>query len=214
MLSPIQENNRICGSSENSQTQNETTEKENGVSPRVLTHDTPPSSAFIRKQKQWIILIAALAGWFSTASSFIYFPAIPFLAKDLGVSVEHINLSVTSYLIASGIFPSITGDAADKFGRRPVFVISLAVYGAINIGLAIQRSFVVLMVLRIFQSAAISGRLSCEISPIVVLRNLGTFSIAYGVIGDLTTPADRGSYTGFISILYVLELYYHILLLC
>ncbi|KAI1407509.1 MFS general substrate transporter [Hypoxylon sp. FL1857] len=154
------------------------------IADRIAPTQTPPYSVFSTTQKKWIIFIAALAGWFSTASSFIYFPAIPFLARDTTVSVESINLTVTSYLIASGIFPSITGDAADRYGRRPAFIVCLSVYAIINIGLAVQRSFASLFVLRMIQSAAISG----------------TFSIAYGIIGDLTTPADRGGYTGFVSV--------------
>ncbi|SPO04702.1 uncharacterized protein DNG_07387 [Cephalotrichum gorgonifer] len=121
-------------------------------------HPKPgPYSVFTNSQRGCIIAIVAFAGWFSTASSFIYFPAIPFIASDLGTTVEKINLTVTSYLIASGIVPSITGRAADIFGRRPVLILSLSVYAAVNIALAVQRHFAALFVLRMVQSAAISG---------------------------------------------------------
>ena len=117
----------------------------------------PLYSAFKPAQKRWIIFIAAWAGWFSTASSFIYFPAIPFMAHDMGVSIQKINLTVTSYMIASGIFPAITGNAADRYGRRVLLLASLAVYTIANIGIAVQRSFTALLMLRMLQSAAISG---------------------------------------------------------
>ncbi|KAK7908618.1 hypothetical protein PG985_015921 [Apiospora marii] len=146
------------------------------------TIDTP-YSAFQPWQKRWIIAVVAFAGWFSSLSSFIYFPAIPALAADLGVSVEKINLTVTSYLIMSGIFPALVGNAADKLGRRPVFLATLAVYVAANIGLALQDSFGLLFFLRMLQSAGISG----------------TYSVTYGVLGDLFTPAERGGYSGIIS---------------
>lgn len=118
----------------------------------------PPHSTFTRAQKGWIIFIAAWAGWFSTASSFIYFPAIPFLAHDMDVSVQAINLTVTSYMITSGIFPTITGQFADKYGRRPSLIVAVSLYVISNIGLAEQRSYEALFVLRMIQSAAISGR--------------------------------------------------------
>lgn len=124
------------------------------------TLSSAPYSIFTPSQKGWIIVIAACAGWFSTASSFIYFPAIPFLATDMDVSIQDINLTVTSYLIASGVFPTITGNLADIYGRRITLLISLAVYTAANVGLATQRSFAALFVLRMLQSAAISGALS------------------------------------------------------
>ena len=118
---------------------------------------SPPYSIFRPAQKRWIIFIAAWAGWFSTASSFIYFPAIPFMALDMGVSIQKINLTVTSYMIASGIFPAIIGNAADRFGRRIIILASLAGYTIANIGIALQRSFAALFILRMLQSAAISG---------------------------------------------------------
>lgn len=117
-----------------------------------------PYSVFSRRQKTWAIFIAAWSGWFSTASSFIYFPAIPFMAAEMNVSVLQINLTVTSYLIASGIFPTITGSVADAFGRRITLLVSLFAYAITNIGLALQRSFPALLLLRMLQSASISGR--------------------------------------------------------
>ncbi|KAK7987567.1 hypothetical protein PG989_007882 [Apiospora arundinis] len=156
----------------------------NGFKPRSPEPSIPPSySAFQPWQKRCIIAVVAFGGWFSSLSSFIYFPAIPALAEDLGVSVEKINLTVTSYLIMSGIFPALVGNAADKLGRRPVFLATLVVYVGANIGLALQNSFGLLFFLRMLQSAGISG----------------TYSVTYGVIGDLFTPAERGGYSGIIS---------------
>lgn len=106
---------------------------------------SPPYSAFRLAQKKWIIFIAAWAGWFSTASSSIYFPAIPFMADHIGVFTQKINLTVTSYMIASGIFPAITGNAADRYGRRISLLASLAVYTTANIGIAVHRSFAALL---------------------------------------------------------------------
>lgn len=162
---------------------------EEGVQAQAQSENGEASeySAFSRVQKNYIISLAAFAGWFSSASSFIYFPAIPAIAQNLDEGIERINLTVTSYLIVSGIFPSITGNAADRLGRRPVFLMALTVYLLSNIGLALQSNFGLLFFLRMLQSAGISG----------------TFSITYGVLSDLFTPAERGGYAGLISFLYV-----------
>lgn len=135
------------------------TEKAPEVTENNTTQAAQPAvySVFKPTQKYWILFIAAWAGWFSTASSFIYFPAIPFLARDMDVSVQEINLTVTSYLVASGIFPTVTGSFADVYGRRVTLIVSLLVYTLVNISLALQRSFPALCVLRMFQSVAISG---------------------------------------------------------
>lgn len=114
-------------------------------------------SVFTKPQKRWIIFLVALAGWFSTLSSFIYFPAITALSKDLNIPIEKINLTITSYLIVSAVIPSMVGKAADTSGRRPIYIAILAVYLASNIGLALQSSFPALFVLRMIQAAGVSG---------------------------------------------------------
>lgn len=151
----------------------------------VIQAEPSPYSAFSKPQRNFIIGLSAFAGWFSSVSSFIYFPAIPAIANDLGESVEKINLTVTSYLVVSGLVPSVVGNAADRFGRRPVFILCLTVYLFSNLGLALQSNFVLLFLFRMLQSSGVSG----------------TFSITYGVLGDLCTPAERGGYAGVISFL-------------
>ena len=121
-------------------------------------------------QKRLIVSLGASVGWFSTSSSFIFFPIIPFLARDLRESTERINLTVTSYLVASGVFPSIVAGLSDVYGRKPVFVTALGAYVAVNIGLALQRSFAVLLGLRLLQAAAISGKYSICLA-ILILHN-------------------------------------------
>jgi MFS family permease len=114
-------------------------------------------SVFSRWQKRYIVGLIALAGWFSTLSSFIYYPAITLIAKDLQTSIARINLTITSYMIVSAIAPAIAGDAADLYGRRPLYIVTLGMYLVANTGIALQSSFVGLLLLRMLQSAGISG---------------------------------------------------------
>ena len=122
-----------------------------------------PYSTFSKLQKRWIVLCIAVAGMFSPLSSFIYYPAVHSLATDLRTSIETINLSITVYMIVSGITPSLLGDAADQIGRRPVYIFAFVIYFFANIGLALQQSYAALLVLRMMQSLGSSGisNLSC-----------------------------------------------------
>ncbi|MCJ1383420.1 hypothetical protein MMC17_006534 [Xylographa soralifera] len=139
-----------------------------------------PYSIFTPVQKRWIIFMIASTSVFSPLSSFIYYPAISSIAGDLGVSVELINITITSYMIVSGIAPAIIGDIADIFGRRPAYILILTVYLAANLGLGAQKSYSALLILRMVQSFGSSG----------------TISVAYGVVADISIPAERGSYVG------------------
>ena len=107
----------------------------------------------------------AYAAWFSTVSSFIYFPAIQVLSSALDVSVDRINLTITCYMAVASVAPTLVGDAADVQGRRLVYVAILSLYVGANVGLALARSYSAHLGLRVVQAVAISGKFpACKTS--------------------------------------------------
>ncbi|KAI1868544.1 uncharacterized protein JN550_006460 [Neoarthrinium moseri] len=139
-----------------------------------------PYSVFTNVEKRFISSIASFGAMFSTLSSYIYFPAIVPMSQDLGVSVTLINLTVTSYLVVAAIAPAFMGDIADQRGRRLAYLLMFTLVVGSNIGIALQKSYPALLVLRMIQSAGSSG----------------TYGAAYGVLADITTTSERGSYVG------------------
>ena len=139
-----------------------------------------PYSAFNGLCKSLIAYAASVSAMFSGLSSFIYYPAITALASSLAQSTGKINLTITTYLVVAGIAPSIFGDLADRLGRRPISILAMFIYLGANLGLAIQNNYVALLVLRCVQSAGASS----------------TIALAYGIISDISTPAERGHYMG------------------
>lgn len=121
------------------------------------TEQSPPYSIFTKNQKHGIVLLVAFAAIFSPLSSFIYYPARNALADDLHVSLNRIDLTITSYMVVSGVIPTLVGGMADKFGRRPVYLVIFTIYVIANVALAFQKSYPALLVLRMVQSAGSSG---------------------------------------------------------
>lgn len=122
---------------------------------------TDPSNnvytAFSTAEKRGIIFLIAVAGFFSPFTAFIYFPALESIAADLTVSIQQINITITMYLVIQGIIPSIFGNLADVIGRRPIYLLAFSIYLCASLGLAFQRSYALLLVLRMLQSAGSSG---------------------------------------------------------
>jgi multidrug resistance protein len=76
--------------------------------------------------------------------------------------------------------PTIIGGWSDRIGRRPAYLFSFIVFTAVNIGLALQRSYAALAVLRCMQSIGSSG----------------TVALSSAVVSDVATRQQRGSYIG------------------
>ncbi|KAL9625126.1 MAG: hypothetical protein Q9160_000855 [Pyrenula sp. 1 TL-2023] len=118
---------------------------------------TEKFSVFTATEKWCIVAIVSYAAWFSTLSSFVYYPAIHLLAQTMAVSIDKINLTVTSYMAMATVAPTLVGDAADVLGRRPIYGITLSLYLVANVAIALSISYPVLLGLRVLQALAISG---------------------------------------------------------
>jgi hypothetical protein len=136
---------------------------------------SPAYSIFTKKQKRFIVLMVSCAGFFSSISANIYFPALNALSRDLHVSQELINLTLTSYMIFQGLAPTLVGDLADMAGRRPAFILCFIIYIGANIGIALQDSYAALLILRSLQSTGSSG----------------TIALGAAVVADIATSAER-----------------------
>lgn len=155
-------------------------------------------SVFTAAEKWCIVAMVSYAAWFSTLSSFIYYPAIHQLSRIFSVSVDRINLTVTSYMAVATVAPTLVGDTADVLGRRPVYVLALSLYIGANIAIVLSNTYPALLGLRVLQALTISGMLSF-LNLGSLLMASGTFSIAYGVITDIASPAERGSFVSAVS---------------
>jgi MFS family permease len=98
----------------------------------------------------------------------------------LKVSVELVNITVTTYLIFQGIAPSIWGPLSDAKGRRLAYICTFLVFLGACIGLAQTRNYTTLIVLRAMQSTG----------------SASTIAIGSGVVSDITTRAERGGFMG------------------
>ncbi|KAI1081995.1 MFS general substrate transporter [Whalleya microplaca] len=144
----------------------------------------PPYSIYKLWEKRLIVVSAAFSAIFASWTAQIYLPALGIAANDLGVSVSRINLTVTSYMIFQGLVPIFIGGFADSVGRRPAYLACFVLYLVANIGLAESDSYGSLLGLRCFQSATISA----------------TQALCQGVVADIITSSERGSYSAFLQL--------------
>lgn len=148
----------------------------------LTTSQGPLYSVLSIYEKRYVVFMAAFAGFFSSMSANMYFPALNTLSRELHASDELINLTLTSYMVFQGLAPTIYGDLADMTGRRAVYIVGFVIFIAANVGLALQNSYAALFLLRCLQSTGSSG--------FVALGN--------GIVSDVSSMAERGTYMGFV----------------
>lgn len=105
-------------------------------------------------------LIALLAGLMSLNALAIdvMLPALPAMGLDLGVSDENRRqLVVVAFVLGMGAGQLIFGPLSDRFGRRPVLLVSLVTYAAFGLACSFPGSFEQLVGFRAAQGLVAAG---------------------------------------------------------
>ena len=104
-----------------------------------------------------LLVLLALLSAFTPLSIDMYLPALPVIAVDLHGTAGDIQLTLSAFMIAFGVGQIFYGPAGDRFGRRPVILIGLAIYGVTSIGCAFALEAGHLIGLRLLQGLAACG---------------------------------------------------------
>ncbi|KAK1984820.1 major facilitator superfamily transporter [Colletotrichum cereale] len=131
---------------------------------------------YTNKTKWTITLIIALAAAVSPMGSSIFYPALPEMAKEFGVSPTITNLSVAFYMLAMAIFPLWWSSFSETLGRRTIYLLSFTLFVVFSILSAVSVNITMLIVMRLF-----GGGASASVQ-----------AVGAGTIADIWEPRERG----------------------
>lgn len=132
-----------------------------------------------RKARNIIILLAASVALMMTGYGIV----MPVMAKrlgELGAGVETLGFMTMAFAIGQFLLAPFMGSLADRFGRRPLILISLAGEIIANILFLLVSSTDLYIGIRFFQGAVSAGLLPASM----------------GVVGDIFPENKRGQWTG------------------
>lgn len=121
----------------------------------------------------WII---ALIAFINSLSLTILIPIIYLYGKQFGLNDFQTSFLFAIYSIAQFFATPIIGKLADRFGRKPLLIISLSGTVVANFMAGTATTATILFLARLLDG--ITG---------------GNNSVAQAVISDVTTPANRAS---------------------
>jgi MFS transporter, DHA1 family, multidrug resistance protein len=117
-----------------------------------------PSSAL--SVAQAAMLLALLLGLQPVATD-LYMPGLPLIARDLAAPLAATQMTMSALILAFGLTQLVWGPLADRYGRRPVLLLSLALMAAASAGAALAPSIGWLIFWRAAQGASLAAAIVC-----------------------------------------------------
>ena len=102
------------------------------------------------------LLLSLLTG-LGPLSMDMYLPSLPAIGQALHASTAQVQLTISSYLLGFAVGQIVYGPISDRFGRRPVILIALIVYGIGSVFCAVTQSIETLTAVRFVQALGGAG---------------------------------------------------------
>lgn len=143
-------------------------------------HDTGATFADNTTPPVLITLILVTSISVLTMNAFI--PSLPALAEDLGTSYAFMQIAVSGYLLMTAFIQLLIGPLSDRYGRRPVILISLVIFIFASLGCVMAEDGMTFMIFRMCQAAVASGMVLSR----TIVRDLLEPNEAASMIGYMT----------------------------
>src|SRR5919109_1413030 len=104
-----------------------------------------------RTQTIWTFVITSIALFMVSLDNLVVTTALPVIRRDLGASLQDLEWTVNAYTLTFAVL-LLTGAAlGDRFGRRRLFVVGLAIFTIGSAAAAVAPSSTALIVARAIQ---------------------------------------------------------------
>lgn len=102
-------------------------------------------------QRRSLIFVLAALSMLGALSIDAYLPALPSIARSFSASAPAVQQTLTVYLFAFAFMNLFYGTLSDSFGRRPVILVSMALYILSSLGAGLAPSLGWLFFFRLLQ---------------------------------------------------------------
>lgn len=113
--------------------------------------------------------LACLIVFMAQMATTVYLPSLPVVMRELGMSQNLVEMSISGYVIGAALPVLFWGSAAERWGRRGPLLISLSLFVASSLLLTMVTTAAGLLTLRVLQGIAGGG--AAIIARIVVRDN-------------------------------------------
>ncbi|PXX65639.1 EmrB/QacA subfamily drug resistance transporter [Nocardia tenerifensis] len=149
-------------------------------------------------RRWWILIVLCLSTLVLVIDNFVLAVAVPVLAEDLHASAQDIQWILDSYILVFAGLLLTSGSLADRFGRRRVMIVGLALFGVASLGATLASSPVELIVARVVMGVGGALVLPSTLSILITVfdaeerRKAMSFWSAASVLGLVGGPVLGG----------------------
>jgi len=145
-----------------------------------------------RSLRRWTLILTSVAAFMTALDALVVITALPSIQRDLGTSLSTLEWTVNSYTLAfaAGIVTAAT--LGDRFGRRRVFVLGLALFSGASAVCALAPTSTVLIAAR-----AVQGLGAAVVTPLALTILASAFpaerrGAVVGIFGGIAGVAIAG----------------------
>lgn len=118
---------------------------------------------------RWVTCLVTGAMFMEVLDGNIIATALPDMAHSFGVPAVQLNVAMSAYLLALGVFIPVSGWIADRLGPRQVFACAIAGFTLTSVACGLVTDLHTFVGLRVLQGA--SGALMVPVGRLLVLRH-------------------------------------------
>jgi len=128
-----------------------------------------------------------VAMFLAAADQTILASALPTIASSLG-GLADLSWVIVAYLLTATIGAPLYGHLGDRFGRRRMLLVALAIFTAASLACAAAPNLLALILARALQG----------------LGGGGLMTLAQALIGEHVSPRERGRFSGYFATVFAL----------
>ena len=85
----------------------------------------------------WAVVVTSMAGFITALDNLIVTTALPSIREDLGGGLEDLEWTVSAYTLTFAVLLMFGASLGDRFGRRRLFAVGLAIFTAASAAAAL-----------------------------------------------------------------------------
>lgn len=124
------------------------------------------AAACAGEHKPWILAAAVLASTMAITDESVVSVALPRIQTELGTTLPAMQWVVNAYTLCLSALLLIGGAAADRFGRRVMFLLGISIFAAASVACGLAPSVEVLIVARAIQGVGAAMLIPCSLAII------------------------------------------------